>query len=379
MRVIIVGGGILGTAHAWQALARGHEVVQIERDVKPQSASVRNFGLIWVSGRKQGPELAQALRARELWDDIGREFSEISLRGNGSLTLAKNEEEVRIFEECLAQSDSSKRQWRVLDRGETEKVNPALRGNFLASLWCPLDATVEPGQVLSSFQRGLAINPRYKWRSGIEVKEVTTDRENVQALSCSGELFEGDLLIHCPGADHNTLFKAQLDTAPIRQVRLQMMSTDVFEEKLTTSIADGDSLRYYPAYEETSLDKLPPQHPIAKAKHMQLLLVQRLDGTLTIGDTHEYEKPFDFALDEAPYTYLHELASELIGTTLPPIIRRWEGVYSQRSDGEIVDRRFIAPNIISVTGPGGRGNSLAPAIAEVTFNEIAERGARGVA
>ena len=37
---------------------------------------------------------------------------------------------------------------------------------------------------------------------------------------------------------------------------------------------------------------------------MQLLLVQRAGGGLTIGDTHDYDEPFDFAVDESPYDEL---------------------------------------------------------------------------
>jgi glycine/D-amino acid oxidase-like deaminating enzyme len=31
VRILIVGGGVLGTLHAWQAVERGHDVVQLER------------------------------------------------------------------------------------------------------------------------------------------------------------------------------------------------------------------------------------------------------------------------------------------------------------------------------------------------------------
>jgi glycine/D-amino acid oxidase-like deaminating enzyme len=50
MRVVIVGGGVLGTMHAWQALSRGHQVVQLEREADARGASVRNFGLVWADG-----------------------------------------------------------------------------------------------------------------------------------------------------------------------------------------------------------------------------------------------------------------------------------------------------------------------------------------
>lgn len=370
MKILIVGGGVIGTTHARAALKAGHEVVHLERDAYPQSASVRNFGLIWVSGRKSGEELNVAIRARELWEEIHLENSELIFRGNGSLTLAKNEAELRVMEECLEKGDARLRKWEILGKKETQKINPALRGNFLASLWCPLDGAVEPDSVLTSLRNDLTKRSEYIWRSLVEITDIKSSGDRVTAVAKSGEVFEGDFLIHCPGADHSSIFKEQFDSAPIRRVYLQMMSTGPFDEEITTSIADGDSMRYYPGYDVPSLDKLPAQHPIAEKNHMQLLLVQRADKTITIGDTHAYDEPFPFKLEEEPYQYLHDVASDLFGTKLPPITNRWSGVYSQQTEGAVCDRRRIATNIISVTGPGGRGNSLAPAIAETTLKEV---------
>jgi FAD dependent oxidoreductase TIGR03364 len=372
MRVLVIGGGVIGTCHARQALKAGYEVIHIERDPLPSSASVRNFGLVWVGGRRSGDELESALRARQLWGEIAEEIKGLSFRPNGSLTVVRNEAELKVIEESMLKSDALARQWEILDKSETQKLNPALRGDYIASLWSPLDAAVEPGEVLTSIRSAMLRNSQYVWRSGIEITEVLSTDNGVLALGDSGEEFGADIAIVCPGADHSTLFKEQLQTAPLRQVYLQMMSTVPFDEELTTSIADADSLRYYPAYDVESLKELPPQRQIAAENHMQLLLVQRTDGTLTMGDTHAYNTPFDFKLHEAPYEYLHNLASEIIGKKLPPIIDRWSGVYSQRVDGAICDRRFITPNIVVVTGPGGRGNTLAPEIAESTMKEFSQ-------
>ena len=370
MKILVIGGGIIGTTHARQALQLGHEVLHLERDISPQSASVRNFGLIWVSGRKSGEELDAAIRAREIWAEIHQENPALTFRPNGSLTLAKNEAELRVMEECLTKPDAHARKWEILGRKETQKLNPALKGNFLASLWCPLDATVEPGSVLSSLRTQLTKSEKYVWRNTVEVIEVKSSGDRVTAVAKSGEVFEGDFLILCPGADHESLFAEQFASAPIRKVYLQMANTAPFSEEITTSIADGDSMRYYPGYDVPSLKHLPPQPDIASENHMQLLLVQRSDGSITIGDTHTYDEPFPFKLDEKPYEYLHDIASDFFGVKLPEFTHRWSGVYSQRTDGAICDRRRIATNIISVTGPGGRGNSLAPAIAETTLKEI---------
>ena len=291
-------------------------------------------------------------------------------RPEGSLTLAVNEAEEAVMHQCLSKSDAEARQWRILSKAETQEINPALKGNYLSSLYCPLDAIVEPGSVLHSMRKFLSTQKKYTWRNKSDVAAVQDLNNHVLLTLRDGEEIACDKVILCAGADHGSLFKEHFDAAPLRKVRIQMMRTAPFEKKLTTSVADGDSMRYYPAYQVPTLDGLPPQPPIAHEKHMQLLMVQRIDGTLTIGDTHEYEEPFDFALDERPYTYLHQLASALVGVQLPEITHRWSGVYSQRSDGAICDRRAISANITSITGPGGRGNTLAPALAEETIQEL---------
>jgi glycine/D-amino acid oxidase-like deaminating enzyme len=55
---------------------------------------------------------------------------------------------------------------------------------------------------------------------------------------------------------------------------------------------------------------------------------------------------------------------------MPRIERRWTGVYHQmdpaRSD-EVYLRRDVASGVTIVTGAGGRGMTLAPAIAEESF------------
>ena len=88
--MVIVGGGIIGTMHAREACRRRREVVHLEADAGPRRASVRNFGLIWVSGRAHGPELELALRARRLWQEVADGSPDVGFRPDGSLTLAGN-------------------------------------------------------------------------------------------------------------------------------------------------------------------------------------------------------------------------------------------------------------------------------------------------
>ena len=108
-----------------------------------------------------------------------------------------------------------------------------------------------------------------------------------------------------------------------------MMQTAPLAERITTALADGDSLRYYPAYDLPGRAQLPPQAAAAGRARAQLLLVQRADGGLTIGDTHEYAEPFAFDVDEDAYDHLRGRAEALLGGPIPQVRRRWAGVYSE--------------------------------------------------
>ncbi|GIF97567.1 TIGR03364 family FAD-dependent oxidoreductase [Catellatospora citrea] len=364
MRVIIVGGGILGLMHARSAVRRGHEVVHLEREAGTRGASVRNFGLVWVSGRATGPELDLALTARQLWEEIGRDVPGVGFRANGSLTVLRTPAELAVAQEVCARPDAAERGLRLLEPDEARRVNPAVRGELLAAVLCERDAAVESRQVPQALRDSLAATGRYRWLPGREVRELSGGPSVVDHL---GVRHDADLVVQCTGAAHTGLSGAHLSAAPLRRVRLQMMQTAPLDEPLTTSLADGDSLRYYPAWQTPALAALPPQAPVAAAGKMQLLLVQRLDGSLTIGDTHEYAEPFAFDVDEQYYDYVRAVAEQLLGRALPPTVRRWAGVYSQATDDAIYHRAQAAPGVTIVTGPGGRGMTLSPAIAEETF------------
>jgi FAD dependent oxidoreductase TIGR03364 len=365
-RVVVVGGGVLGAMHALQALDRGHEVVQLEREPVARGASVRNFGLIWVSGRRPGAELELALRARVLWGELAERIPDLGFRANGSLTIVQHESEVRVLEQVVARGDAAQRELSLLDEADVRSVNPAVKGLVAAGLLCRADAAVEPRQVPAALRTAMERDPRYRFLGRCHAVEALDGGARDQR----GVAYEGDIAIVCPGASHAGFSGWDGADAPLRRVRLQMMETAPLGAQLTTSIADGDSLRYYPAFDVPALTALPAPAPIVAEHHMQLLLQQRLDGRLTVGDTHSYEEPFDVAVDEAPYRHLQERVESILGVPLPPVERRWAGVYSQALDDRLYHRAQIAPRTWVVTGAGGRGMTLAPAIAEETLLSV---------
>jgi glycine/D-amino acid oxidase-like deaminating enzyme len=258
-RVVIVGGGILGTMHAVMARRHGYAVTHLEREPGGRGASVRNFGLVWVSGRRAGPELALALRARALWAEIAELAPGTGFRPAGSLTIATDEAELAVMHEAAALPDAKQREFEVLSPDEVRSVNPALRGEFLGGLYCRADAIVEPRVALPALRAGLS-GPSYEWRPGHEAVEVEAGAVRDQ----HGTWHRGDLVVLCTGANFTGVAGPHLSAtgalarapapgvpspppAGLRRVRLQMLQTLPFAPTLTTALADGDSLRYYPA------------------------------------------------------------------------------------------------------------------------------------
>jgi FAD dependent oxidoreductase TIGR03364 len=365
-RMVVVGGGVLGTMHAYEAALRGLEVVHLEREAGPRGASVRNFGLVWVSGRADGHELVLARRARARWAEIAEDVPGLGFRPGGSITVARTEAELAVAKTAASSAGAPERGFEFLDADAVRALNPALRGEILGGLHSAADASVEPGQVLGALRERLAAHPNYTWLPGRQAVELADNA----VRDHTGDWHRGDLVVLATGATLTGIAGAELSAAPIRRVRLQMMQTEPLGEQLTTSVADADSFRYYPAYRDAGLDRLDPQQPVAAEHRMQLLMVQRADGGLTLGDTHAYAEPFDFAVEEAPYEHLRSVAEALLGRELPKVRRRWAGVYCETTDGSIYHRSTVREGVIAVTAPGGRGMTCSTGIAGETFDAL---------
>lgn len=358
----VVGAGVLGTFHAVLALRAGHRVTLIERHSEPRGASVRNFGLVTVGARAAGLELDVALRARQVWGQISEEWPGLHFHPNGSMVVATNDRDAEVLHQVVSRPDASIRQWQVLSGQESRVLNPALTDTVTAALYCPLDAAVEPATVLQELRDYAATFPGFQYVPNTDVVSVEERNFQVWLKTAEGSLIVSDYAAVTTGANHHRLFGERLGQAPLRRVFLQMARVEGPGGNVPTSLQNADSLRYYPGYFGPWLDELTPQDPVSREHHMQLLVQQRRDGTLTIGDTHAYDEPFSHELQEAPYEYLARQIELILGYS-PRFVSRWSGIYSQHRGGHVAYRDQVSERISIVTGPGGRGNTLAPAIA----------------
>src|ERR1700741_4238375 len=93
--LVVVGAGIVGVAHALAAARAGLRVVVVERDVRANGASIRNFGFVTVTGQARGEVWRQARRTRDIWAEVAPHAG-IAIEHEGLVLTLRRPESVAV-------------------------------------------------------------------------------------------------------------------------------------------------------------------------------------------------------------------------------------------------------------------------------------------
>ncbi|MDE2514431.1 MAG: FAD-dependent oxidoreductase, partial [Rhodospirillales bacterium] len=194
---LIVGGGILGLAHALAAHRAGMRVTVLEREARAVGASIRNFGFITVTGQEAGPTWRRARRSRDVWAEIAPRAG-IAIHQRGLLLCARRAEALAVIE-AFAATDMGAA-CRVLRGREMERFAPALRPGLAGALLSPHEIRVESREAIPQLTawlagQGVMFLPRMAV-SAVEEGAVVTPAGR----------FTAKRIIVCPGPDLATLF-----------------------------------------------------------------------------------------------------------------------------------------------------------------------------
>ena len=190
--VVIIGGGIMGLALAWNLAGRGAgRIVVLERGYLCEGASGRNGG--GVRAQWTTPTLIEL--AKESIDFMGRFAQELGinvwLRKGGYLFLAHDEPTLRRIEESVALQRKHGLSTRIISPGEAGEIAAGLdTSKFLAASWSPEDGVVFPWPFLWGYadgarKRGVLVET-FTRVTGIDVSQgrvrgVQTDRGAIAA------------------------------------------------------------------------------------------------------------------------------------------------------------------------------------------------------
>ena len=369
--VAVIGGGILGLAHAFAAARQRKRVVLFERNQRASGASVRNFGMIWPIGQPSGEMHALAMRSREIWLEILKAAA-LPHSPSGSLHVVYRDDEVAVLREFVELAPGLGYECRWLGAaGILERSRAVRPKGLLGGLWSGSEITVDPRLILSTLPGFLSEKFGVRLCYGSLVTSIELPR-----IKAGAEEWKADCAIVCGGDDFETLYPEQFATSGVTRVKLQMLRTPQQPKGwlLGPALASGLTLRFYPTFNVCATlpalrRRIAEETPEYDRWHVHGLVSQTAQGELTLGDSHEYGISVDiFNKEEIDQIMLRYISTFLRAPNFS-IAQRWQGVYAKHPWKPYLS---LSPGngIRIVTAPGGSGMTLSFGLGEKIVQEM---------
>jgi FAD dependent oxidoreductase TIGR03364 len=376
--LLVVGGGVLGTFHAYHALQRGLKVALIEKDARPQSATVRNFGQVVPSGMNQKWQNF-GRESLALYKNIQAEF-DISIRQNGTVYLASDEEELTLLEELYQINRSNDYESELLTKASCLEKYPGLKSSYVkGGLFFPQEVTVEPTVMIHRLHEYMRTQMQADLFFNTAVLDVQSSGASTVVTTATGAVFKAAKVIICNGSDFQLLFPKLYRESDLIVSKLQMMKTKPQANyELKGSILTGLTIRRYEAFEECpsweAIKQNEPTDTFEREFGVHILFKQAADGSVIIGDSHEYASAehsaeLGYDLKEEIDAFMIAEAKKIFDLPTYAIDQRWAGFYSQCKTQDVFQYN-VDDNIHIVTGIGGKGMTGSAGFAQKNISEL---------
>ena len=355
--LVVVGAGIVGLSHALHAVRAGLRVVLVERDERAVGASVRNFGHVCTTAQA-GDVLDLALVAREEWLRLGRDAG-LPVLEHGTVVVARTAAQARVLEEFAAERGDAV---QPLTPARAEALLGFAPPGIVAAAHLPADLRVDPTTAAAAIAAHLeALGVELLWRTNV------LDLEPGLVRTTRGDLRAGRTVL-AVGHDVDRFFPDAADDHGLVRCRLRMLEVDSPSGAVLPAVLTGSSmLRYDGLAQQPSAAavraEIAADEPLLLEQSVNLMLTQRPDGRLVIGDTHHSgvtEDPFE---DEVSDQVVLDGVGRLLGAALT-VRRRWRGVYASSPK---------APFLVTEPMPGVTVASVTTGIGMTTALGLARR------
>ena len=248
MRIVIVGGGVMGCATALELANRGvRDVVVLERAVPGAEASSAAAGMLaaQIESRDEA-ELVQFVRAREAysgWAVALREATGIDIahRRSGVLSIARTEQALeRAHHDVEAQ-----RAWglraEVVDGARARTIERELCDGIAGAAYYPDEAQVDPPQLLRALVVA-ATMAGVVMRAGTTVSTLVSEGDRCIGVGLAPkEIIRADAVVLAAGSWSSLVPGIPDDLPRVRPVRGQLVLLEERPPRARTIVFEGHS------------------------------------------------------------------------------------------------------------------------------------------
>ncbi len=195
--VVVIGGGMAGSAAAYALAKKGHSVALLEKGRIGGEQTSRNWG--WCRQQHRDlRELPLAMKSLEIWGELGRELSvETGFRRTGLIYVTTRPADLALWEAWTLKAREHQMHSRILSGAEAKALTPGSTADWIGGVHSPTDGRAEPslaGPAIAEGARrlGVTIHQDCAARGLVmeagKVSGVVTERGSIrtQAVLCAG-------------------------------------------------------------------------------------------------------------------------------------------------------------------------------------------------
>ncbi|MBT8366807.1 MAG: FAD-binding oxidoreductase [Deltaproteobacteria bacterium] len=143
--VVVIGGGVVGTAIAYFLARNNLDVILVEKGAITAGTSGRGEGNVLVSDKTAGFDSRLTKLSQDLFPEIADELDyDISWTQKGSLLAIENEKEMEVAKIFCAQLAAEGLPVRILDKYEVHEDEPYLAPDIVGGMETDCDGSLNP-------------------------------------------------------------------------------------------------------------------------------------------------------------------------------------------------------------------------------------------
>lgn len=369
----------MGTFHAYHALQDGKKVLLLEKDNYPVSATVRNFGQIVPSGMT-GRWFDFGVTALDIYKSLQQQ-TDISVRENGTIYIASDVDEVQLIHELKSHYDTLGYEAEILSKKEISKRYPSIRSSYAKeAILFPQEISVEPNLMIFRLQAFMQEKfPSFSLLYNNPVLACSSGNDGASVTTSNGSCYLASSVIICNGYEFKLLYPDLFRDSGLIISKLQMMRTlPMPDVKLPGNILTGLTIRRYESFGEYCPSfkniSIPGHYSELMKWGIHILFKQAPDGSIIIGDSHEYADLNRF--DDLGFSinnYINELmireAERIVDFDLRNMATTWAGFYPQHNEKHIFEHD-VDEYIHIRTGIGGKGMTAGAGYAKDSIDRL---------
>ena len=362
--ILIIGGGMAGSATAFQLASYGREVTLLERGEIASEASGQNMGGLGGAGWGNMPDLLSYLTMgsleifKQLQIDMG---FDMEFRQSGALTGIHTGEQFDYIEDRVHALTANGYDAELLSPREARAIEPGLNPDLPGYMYLPGRGQADPVKSTRAFaaaarSAGAAIE------TGQNVTGISIQGNGEYRVRTTNAEFGCRTLVLAAGSWCGPVGAMLGLNIPIKPIRGQMWATDKLSPRIFHVLSSAESSFAW-SIDNGADDTTPPNltHKGDRRLTRHLYGRQRKNGEIIFGGDRQ-----DLGYDTTPDPAGIEVNKGHAAAVVPfvadlPVARTWAGLMPFSVDGSpIIGRIPLRDNLYIVSGLASSGFGRGP-------------------